>query len=85
MRKLRQPSQPARLRACARVAAARAFAHLHLVVDDALVGERLLDRVELEVPALLLQHERVVGRARVQHGVEVHVHQVVEILFLKTN
>mmetsp|Transcript_4276 Transcript_4276/g.6879 ORF Transcript_4276/g.6879 Transcript_4276/m.6879 type:complete len:372 (+) Transcript_4276:3541-4656(+) len=54
---------------------------LHLVVHHALDGERSLRAlVQLVVPALLLQHLRVVDGARVQHCVQVHVDQVVEVL-----
>ena len=35
---------------------------------------------QLQVPALLLQHQGVVHRSGVEDGVEVHMDQVIEIL-----
>ena len=63
----------------------------HLVVDHAVVGERGLGGVlptlaralglaQLVVPALLLEDARAVVDGRVQHRVQVHVHEVLEVL-----
>mmetsp|Transcript_54400 Transcript_54400/g.140542 ORF Transcript_54400/g.140542 Transcript_54400/m.140542 type:complete len:1111 (-) Transcript_54400:87-3419(-) len=53
---------------------------LHLVEHHALVRQRLGLVLELVVPALLREHRRVALRARVQHGVQVDVDEVVEVL-----
>ena len=51
---------------------------LHLVVHDAVVAERPVGRLELDVPALLLEHAR--PELREEHGVEVDIDEVVEVL-----
>ena len=51
---------------------------LHLVVDHSLVAERAFGAVGLDVPAFLL--EAFFVDAGEEHGVEVDVHEVVEVL-----
>ena len=51
---------------------------LHLVVDHALVTERAVGAVGLDVPAFLL--EAFFVDAGEEHGVKVDVHEVVEVL-----
>ena len=53
---------------------------LHLVVDDAAVRERILRLLDLIVPALLHEDLRVLAHVRVEDGVEVDVHEVLEVL-----
>jgi hypothetical protein len=53
---------------------------LHLVEHDALERQRPGRIVELVVPALLLERLLVGDALGVQHGVEVHVDEVVEVL-----
>ena len=53
---------------------------LHLVVDDAAVRERVLRLLDLIVPALLHEDLRVLAHVRVEDGVEVDVHEVLEVL-----
>ena len=56
---------------------------LHLVVHDALVRERRVRRLRLVVPTLLLKRacpDIGVQDARVEHGIEVDVAEVVKVL-----
>mmetsp|Transcript_48412 Transcript_48412/g.83155 ORF Transcript_48412/g.83155 Transcript_48412/m.83155 type:complete len:1015 (-) Transcript_48412:588-3632(-) len=53
---------------------------LHLVVHHALVGQRRLGALRLQVPPLLLEHQGVLHSAGKEHRVQVHVDQVVEVL-----
>ena len=53
---------------------------LHLIVDDAAVRERVFLLLDLIVPALLHEHLRVLAHVRVEDGVEVDVHEVLEVL-----
>ena len=53
---------------------------LHLVVDDAAVRERVLWLLDLIVPALLHEDLRVLAHVRVEDGIEVDVHEVLEVL-----
>jgi hypothetical protein len=57
---------------------------LHLVEHDAVVGERALavGFRNLVVPALLLEDAPIAVDGRVQHRVEVDVHQVEKVLFV---
>ena len=51
---------------------------LHLVVDHALVGQRLRGVFEFVMPAFLL--EVMAGDARVEHGIEIHIDQIIKVL-----
>mmetsp|Transcript_12747 Transcript_12747/g.39947 ORF Transcript_12747/g.39947 Transcript_12747/m.39947 type:complete len:218 (+) Transcript_12747:2608-3261(+) len=53
---------------------------LHLVEDHALVHKGVLLLLNLVMPALLCEHERVVHGPGVQHRVEVDVNEVVKVL-----
>ena len=57
---------------------------LHLVEDHAVVRKpaRPLCLVELVVPAFLLENAPVAVDGRMEHGVEVHVHQVEQVLLV---
>ena len=52
----------------------------HFVVDDAAVGQRILWFFDVEMPALLQEDLLAVVDRRMKNGVEVDVHEVVEIL-----
>ena len=58
----------------------RGIRALHLVEHNALVGQRLVHSLYIKVPALLLQ--RVPGQAREEHGVQVDINKVVEVLHI---
>ena len=55
----------------------RGIIALHLIVDDALVGERRIERFQFVMPALLL-HDGLAD-ARIEHCVEIDVDEIVEI------
>ena len=55
---------------------------LHLVVDDAVIAERILLVHHLIVPALLPEDTRILDAVRMEHGIEIDIHQVIEILLV---
>ena len=55
---------------------------LHLVVDDAVIAKRILLVHHLIVPALLLEDTRILDAVRMEHRVEVDIHQMLEVLLV---
>ena len=56
---------------------------LHLVQDDTVIRERGVFRGKLQVPAFLLEDARTRIDGRMQHGVEIDVHEVLEVLLVR--
>ena len=54
----------------------------HFIVDDAAIGQRILWFFDVEMPALLQEDLLAVVDRRMKNGVEVDVHEVVEILVI---
>ena len=52
---------------------------LHLIVNDAVVLQRVTGILQFVMPAFLLQGKFVVIDQRIKHRVQIHVHQVMKI------
>ena len=53
---------------------------LHLIVDNAAIGERCLRAFDFIVPALLHEHLRILAHRGIEYRVEVDIHEILEIL-----
>ena len=57
---------------------------LHLIIDHAAVAQGLLRLLDLIMPALLHEHLRILAHGWIKDGVEIDIHEVLEILVIAT-
>mmetsp|Transcript_18786 Transcript_18786/g.39376 ORF Transcript_18786/g.39376 Transcript_18786/m.39376 type:complete len:254 (+) Transcript_18786:1749-2510(+) len=53
---------------------------LHFIVHHSLVRQGILHILQLQMPPLLRMHHGIANRPRMEHGVRVHIDQIVKIL-----
>jgi len=55
---------------------------LHFVINNAVVAQLAVEAVQIIMPALLTQGVFVLVEGRIEHSVQIYVHQVMEILIV---
>ena len=55
---------------------------LHFVINNAVVAQLAVEAVQIIMPALLTQGVFVLVEGRIEHSVQIDVHQVMEILIV---
>ena len=55
---------------------------LHFVINNAVVAQLAVEAVQIIMPALLTQGVSVLVEGRIEHSVQIYVHQVMEVLIV---
>ena len=55
---------------------------LHFVINNAVVAQLAVEAVQIIMPALLTQGVFVLVEGRIEHSVQIDVHQVMEVLIV---